>query len=172
MPEIMDKLTNFTAYRNGTEYLGVLNIELPEMTALTDELSGAGIAGKIDMPVIGHFDAAETTLEWGTLAKSSITLAAFETHSIDCYGSQQGYDSGTGRFRNQSVKVSLRVIPKTLSAGSFEPGAKTGTSNGLEVIYIKIEIDGERIYEIDKLNFICYINGKDYLEEVRKNLRL
>ena len=31
-------------------------------------------------------------------------------------------------------------------------------------------IDGEKVLEIDILNFICFVNGVDYLEPVRKAL--
>lgn len=33
-------------------------------------------------------------------------------------------------------------------------------------------IDGKTVIEIDKFNFICVINGKDVLEQVRKNIGL
>lgn len=31
-------------------------------------------------------------------------------------------------------------------------------------------MDGSKVTEIDPLNFICIINGKDYLKDVRKAL--
>lgn len=37
----------------------------------------------------------------------------------------------------------------------------------VEVIYLMIEIDGKNKIEIDKLNFVYKVNGKDILEKVR-----
>lgn len=170
MNKIPEKLTNYMAYRNATEYLGTTDVELPELTAITDTLKGAGIAGEIESAVIGHFAAMETKLNFRTLSKPSISLMAFKTHALDFRGSQQVYNAGTGGYEHQRVKVSMRVIPKGLTAGKFEMGAQTGTGNALEVVYIKIEIAGKRELEVDKLNFICFIDGVDYLAEIRANL--
>jgi hypothetical protein len=41
-----------------------------------------------------------------------------------------------------------------------------------EVTYLKVSVDGKEIVEIDKYNYICRINGKDYLKEVRQALGL
>ena len=38
------------------------------------------------------------------------------------------------------------------------------------VSYYALYLDGKKVVEIDQLNFIYYINGKDYLEDVRKAL--
>lgn len=170
MNQIPEKLTHYMAYRDGTEFLGTTDVELPELAALTDTLKGAGIAGEIDSPVIGHFGSMETKLNFRTLAKQNISLMAFKTHALDFRGSQQIYDAGTGAYIKQRIKVSMRVIPKSYTAGKLEVGAQTGTANGLETVYMKIEIDGKRVLEVDKLNFICFIDGADYLEEVRANI--
>lgn len=45
-------------------------------------------------------------------------------------------------------------------------------SNEFEVTYIKISLDGNEILEIDKYNYICKINGKDYLKDIRQVLGL
>lgn len=42
----------------------------------------------------------------------------------------------------------------------------------LEVTYIKVTIDGVRKVEIDKLNYIHFVDGVDYLADVRKALGL
>lgn len=36
-----------------------------------------------------------------------------------------------------------------------------------EALYLKLTVDGTVIYEIDKLNNIFMVNGKDLMEEVR-----
>ncbi|MEK4713474.1 phage major tail tube protein [Sporosarcina sp. FSL K6-5500] len=170
--KIPEKLTNYSAFLNGTDFLGTVDLELPSLEALTDTVKGAGIAGEIDSPVIGHYGSMTTKLNWRTLNGSSVTLAAQKTHALDFRGSQQIYNAGNGAYEHQGVKVTLRAIPKTLESGKFEVGATTGTANELEVVYYKLEIDGKKLIEIDKFNFISFVDGLDALEEVRKNLGL
>ena len=170
--KIPEKLTNYSAFLDGTDFLGTVDVELPSLEALTDTVKGAGIAGEIDSPVIGHYSSMTTKLNWRTLNGSSVKLAAQKTHALDFRGSQQIYNAGTGEYEHQGVKVSLRAIPKTMEAGKFEVGTSTGTANELEVVYYKLEIDGKRVIEIDKFNFISFIDGTDALAEVRRNLGL
>ena len=62
------------------------------------------------------------------------------------------------------------VLPKTYETGKFEVGSTTDTSIESEVTYMRMWIDNQEIVEIDKFNYICRINGKDYLEEVRSQI--
>ncbi len=165
-------LTNFSAYLDGTTWLGVVDVELPSLGAMTETLKGAGISGEMDLPVIGHYGSMSVKLNWRTITKEAVALAEQKSHAIDFRGSQQIFDSANGVYIHQGVKVSVRSVPKSLEIGKFEVGATTGTANDLEVTYIKKEIDGKRVLEIDKFNFISFINGKDALEAVRKNLAL
>lgn len=170
MNKIAEKLTNFSVYLEGDEWLGMSDVELPSFDAMTETVKGAGISGELDTPVIGHYGSMSIKFNWRTLGDQSIRLSEQKTHAIDARGSQQIYNAGTGIYEHQSVKVTVRAIPKATAPGKFEVGATTGTSNDMEVVYIKLEIDGKRILEIDKFNFIAFINGKDALEQVRKNL--
>jgi P2 family phage contractile tail tube protein len=60
--------------------------------------------------------------------------------------------------------------PMKVDPGKFETGAGSGGSSEQEALYLKIEIDGQTVVEIDKLNFICIIDGVDYLASVRNAL--
>lgn len=170
--KIPERLTNFAGYLDGTDFLGAADVELPSLESLTDTVKGAGIAGEIDSPVIGHYASMTTKINWRTLSASAIKLAAQKSHALDFRGSQQVFNAGTGAYEHEGVKVTLRGTPKTMEAGKFEVGSTTGTANELEITYYKIEIGGKRVLEIDKYNFIAYINGEDALEKVRENLGL
>ena len=45
-----------------------------------------------------------------------------------------------------------------------------GTQIEFELPYYKLELDGKLQAEIDKYNYICKINGVDYLASVRSDL--
>ena len=52
--------------------------------------------------------------------------------------------------------------------GSVQPANPMSSSATIEATYVLVEIDGEKVVEIDKLNNICKIDGTDLLEEVRR----
>lgn len=170
MNKVAEKLTNFTGYLDATEWLGIVDVELPAIEYLSETVKGAGIAGEINSPVIGHTGALPVKLNWRTLGTQAIRLMEPKTHALTFRGNQQIYNAGSGIYENQGVKITIRANPTKMESGKFEVGATTGTANELECVYLKKEIDGKVVMEIDKLNFIFVINGKDYLEEIRKNL--
>lgn len=167
-----ENMINYMAYKDGDVLIGTANVELPSLDALTEKVKGAGIAGEIDASVIGHYDAMTLGLQWRTIQGDAISLAAPVAHALDFRGSQQIYDSSAGTFSTLSVKVVVRAMPKKTSLGKMIVAGQTDTKNEFEVSYIKIYIDGEKVFELDKYNFICFIDGTDYLEQVRNDLGL
>ena len=88
----------------------------------------------------------------------------------DLRGAGQGYDSESGEYTTRKIKILLRGRPKEADLGKFDVGATTDSKTTLECDYIKIDIDGETKLELDKYNFICNVDGVDYLEDVRDAL--
>ena len=72
--EVPESLINFEVYEEGDRLLGVATATLPEMNQITAEISGAGIAGKSQVPIAGHFEAIEVTLQWRTIYQTPLTL--------------------------------------------------------------------------------------------------
>ncbi|ETT32132.1 phage major tail tube protein [Paenibacillus sp. FSL R5-808] len=169
--QIPDRLTNFTGFRNGSEYLGVVDVDLPDLESLTETISGAGIPGEFESPLIGHFGSMVTTLNWRVLDRANFKLARQEMQQIDFRGSIQTLDA-TQNYIHIPVRVTIRGMPKTTPLGSLAVGGTMDNSNELETYYIKIVYNGETVVEIDKTNFICIIDGVDYLAQIRENLGL
>ena len=69
-----------------------------------------------------------------------------------------------------SVKHILVVTPKKLNPGKVATAAAAEVSGEYAVSYYATYIDGKKKLEIDPLNYIYYVNGKDYLADVRKAL--
>lgn len=170
--QIPEKLNNFTAYRNGSEYMGVADVDLPDLESMSETVSGAGIAGEIDSPTIGQFASMTVTINWRVMERANFKLARQEQQAIDFRGSIQVLDTLSGTYMQVPVKVTIRGIPKNTTLGSLAVGATMDNSNELEVTYIKILVNGFTAVEIDKLNFISIIDGVDSLAGVRNNLGL
>jgi uncharacterized protein len=169
LPELLD---NFTVWLDSDRLMGHADIDLPSLDALTEKIKGAGIAGEIDAPVLGHYAEMSLGINWRTVTPESIELAAPESHSLTLRGSQQVYDSSEGSYSTVPVKIVVKATPKKTSLGKFAVASNTGTKNEFEVTYIKIYVDGDELLEIDKYNFVCTIDGTDYLESMRDDLGL
>ncbi|MCM0759608.1 phage major tail tube protein [Sporomusa sphaeroides DSM 2875] len=167
MNRIPEKLINFRAYENGTNFVGLVDAELPKLEAMTETVKGAGIAGEYDSPVIGHYQSMELSLSWRTPTPKSLSLAAPKVHQLDLRGAIQVHDAANGTYRAVPLRVTVNGIPKSTEPGKLEVGSPTDSSNTLEVTYYKVWYDGKEYIEIDKLNFICKIDGVDYLAAVR-----
>lgn len=172
MTKIAEKLINYSVYRDGTEFLGTADVQLPSLEALTETVKGAGIAGEVDSPTLGQFGSMTVTLNWRTLAVPNLRLAQQKSHALDFRLAIQQYDTVSGGYKSVGHKVSVRAIPKKTDFGKVEAGATMDASNELEVTYIKIIIDNKTVLELDKFNFICIIDGVDQLKEVREQLGL
>jgi phage tail tube protein FII len=48
MPKIDEIITNYAVYEDAVEYLGMSEVTLPEVSMLTEEIKGAGIAGNVE----------------------------------------------------------------------------------------------------------------------------
>ncbi|RNB72175.1 phage major tail tube protein [Brevibacillus panacihumi] len=163
-------LNDFSVYRNGTEYLGAADVELPDLESMTETISAAGVAGEVDIPILGHYSSMTVTINWRVLEDANYTLAKPASHHLDFRGSIQRVDKATGTLIQVPVKVTVRGIPKTTSLGSLAKGATMDNSNELEVVYLKIMHDGKTKVEIDKFNYVCVIDGVDYMAPIRTNL--
>lgn len=167
-----DKTINYNVYDDGERLLGTATVELPELAYVADTLSGAGLAGEIETPVLGHMQAMQVTLNWNTIEVSTLTMLANRSRTLTLRSAQQKLDTSAGHLVSVPVKITLKTLPKSVSLGNLEMGAKTDSTSVLEVTYIKIDIDNETVLEIDKPNYICSIDGEDLLSEVRSNLGL
>ena len=170
MQNFDESVINFAVYEDSVEYVGMASATLPNLTALIQTISGAGIAGNVEAPILGHYDAMTLGLNFRTTTEQSVRLSEPRRHTIDLRAPQQVEDTVAGAVKVQNVKHILVVIPKTETGGSIAPANPTNGSGEYAVRYWATYIDGVKVREIDPLNFICYINGTDYLADVRKAL--
>ncbi|MFR4520847.1 MAG: phage major tail tube protein, partial [Fusobacterium sp.] len=51
--------------------------------------------------------------------------------------------------------------------GKLSVGKPTDSKQEFSVNYMKVEYDGEEVFEVDKTNMIFKVKGTDYLTETR-----
>lgn len=170
--QVPERLINFRVYDDNNDLLGIATVELPEIEAMSDTVSGAGIAGEVESPVLGHFSSMTTTFSWRTIEVAAMKLAQQKAHAVDVRGSQQVYDGANGTYSTVPVRAAMRIVPKNVSLGTFEPGATTDTEQEFEVLYLKVFLNGKEVMEIDKYNYVAKFGDHDALASVRSDLGL
>ncbi len=165
-------LTGYEVYHEGTRLLGIADAELPEMNFKTNTLTGPGIMGDFDFPGLGHTESLEITLNWRTINTDLVMLAEQKAHDMTLRGSQQNYNQSQKKIASEAIRIDFRGIPKTVPFGKFEHIEQTESKNTFEVITYHLYIAGVQKIKYDKVNYICIINGVDYLKEYRENVGL
>lgn len=168
---VPERLTAFRVYLEGsTDLKGIADIKLPSLEAMTETVKGAGIAGEYESPTLGHFKSMKLTLSWRTIIDNMLKTLRQKAQRFDCRGAFQDYDAATGSYKIRQARVVVQGIATKVEPGKYETGSPADGSTEIEVLYLKIDIDGKNYVEIDKLNYKCVIDGTDYLVEVRSAL--
>jgi len=169
---VPERTINYRVYNDGNDYLGTAEVELPELEGMTDTVSGAGIAGEVDSPVLGHYASMTLSLTWRTITEYAMELCKPKAHKLECRSSQQVYDASTGEYKTVPVRVVTRATPKNTSLGTLAPSSATDTEQEFEITYLKVVINNKTTVEIDKYNNIAKFGDTDYLASVRADLGL
>lgn len=117
MRNVPENLINFRVYEDGGAFLGISDVTLPKLSAMTQTIKGAGLAGELEAPTRGHYGSCEAELNWRTIEKDLLHLAANKALSLDLRGAGQGYDSESGEYTTRKIKVLLRGRPKEADLG-------------------------------------------------------
>lgn len=161
---------NFSIYDSRSkDLLGVAEVTLPNFEAMTETISGAGLAGEVDMPVLGHFGSMTVELSWRTMTADATRLSQQTAQYLDMRGSIEHYER-TGAIVTVPMKVTVITVPKSLNLGNLNVGTGSDSSNEFECSYIKVWIGGKEVVELDKFNYIYRVHGVDYLASVRRDL--
>lgn len=166
IPQVVNR---YNLYRGGGKLVGLTGeVELPAITMLTDTLEGAGTGGNMDVPVIGLTENMDIQIPFMCLSKDMFGLAnPNEAADLTLRGAIQGTDPATGKVTYVSVAISVRGTVKEITPGTVKAGGRMESSVTLALSYYKIALDEETVLEIDKLNSVFVVNGKDVLKEVR-----
>ena len=170
MAKVDELVVNYAIYEDATEYLGTTEVTLPDLEYMSEELSGAGIAGTVEEIITGHLNAMTTTFNFRTVTAAAVKLMEPRVHRIDLRVAQQQMNMSTSENEINAVKHIMKVKPKKTALGKVAAASTADVSGEYAVSYYAMYMGGSKVTEIDPLNFICIINGKDYLAEVRKAL--
>lgn len=123
--------TNFAVYEDATEFYGMAEATLPEISQITEEVKGAGIAGAFNGAFVGHIEAMTLTLNFRSVTADAIKLAEPRNHQLDLRAAQQYWDNSAGKFIQQAVKHVLMVTPTKFAPGKLGPRRLRGSVRGV-----------------------------------------
>ena len=165
-----ESLIDFKVYEDKNEYLGVAQVGLPDIAYITQTITGAGIAGNVEAVLIGMMDVMTTTMQFRSCTDAAAKLAKPIAHQIDLRVAEQYWDSVGGQRVVQADKYVMKIIPKKTAAGNVTPASPADANGEYSTYYYAAYKDGKQLWEIDPHNYICVIDGVDYMAPVRKAL--
>lgn len=169
MSTIPTKINKYNVYNEAERLLGMGDeLALPDFESSSETLSGAGILGEIDDPTVGYFANQEMDIPFRILDKEAVNMLDMtKAVKLQIRGAQQTTNT-EGDIEFRSIRVVVRGRCKKFTPGKFKAGSPMDTGVTLSILYILIELEGKTILELDKLNEVFKINGKDVLKKVKE----
>lgn len=163
------KINAYNVYNGGTRLVGISDeVTLPDFEALTETISGPGFLGEIDEPLLGHFGASEMEIPFRTLNEEMFDLLSQGSAvNLTLRMSTQAIQESTMATDFMPSRVVIKGKSKGFAGGKAKQGEGTGSSVKTEIIYILIEVNGKKKFELDKINFVYKVNNIDLLAKVR-----
>lgn len=170
--ELSSKTIDYTVYvrdSGNAEKIGdTTEITLPSIEKLTDTIKGSGIIGEIDMPTFGQIGSMETEISIRVSNDKFYTLAG--ASQLEYRWVTDAIDLSNGKVRPIPNKAFLTVVNKKAEEGKIASGEAQDGSVAAEVIAYKRICDGKEILNIDKLNGIYSLNGKNIYDDISQYL--
>lgn len=164
-------IIQYAVYEDGTEYLGLARVQLPNYNYKTHTVNGVGMAGDVTVPVIGHMDALTCTIEFLDSPTSARKLNEMRRHIIDIRVAHEAYNPTSGEFEVHRHKHVLEIAPLQMTQGNLAPHSQQGTQNQYTVFKEEDYIDDVLVQKYDPLNYSHIDNsGTDRLADVRTAL--
>lgn len=169
MKTIPTKINRYNVYNSGNCLLGMGDeLTLPDFEASTETVSGAGILGEIDDPTPGYFTNQEIEIPFRILDKEATDMLDItKAVQLEIRGAEQTTNS-EGDIEFRGVRVVVRGRSNKFTPGKMKAGNPMDTSITLSILYILIELEGEPVLELDKMNEVFKINGNDILAKVKE----
>lgn len=163
------KINLYNCYQDGKKMVGLTDeVTLPDFDALTETLSGAGILGEIDEPTLGHFGASEIEIPFLMIDNQMFEMMDMSSSvNLTLRISNQAIEQANFKTDFMPSRVVIKGKKKGFTMGSAKQGSAMKPSVKVEILYILIEVNGKKKFELDKINVVYKVNDKDLLQKAR-----
>lgn len=165
---IPTKLIDANVYLDGnTDWIGKGAVTLPEITQKTQDYDSFGIAGTIEVPLIGQIEKLEGSMKLHSITNEGAVkfLNPAVSSQIVVRGAFSYYDTSTGAAAISSVKVTMQAFFKKTGFPEMKKAGDGEYEFGYAAHYLKIELDDVEVLEIDQLQYIYKVAGVDVLAD-------
>ena len=166
----LNRVTNANIYVDGNCLLGKAEeIKLPDITTVMSEHKALGMVGKIELP--SGFEKMEGEIKWNSFYRdvwlkmnNPYSMVQLQVRSnVETYGAM-------GRMQQQPLVTFLSVMFKKNPMGTFKQNDNAEFSSSFACYYIKQQLAGEDLLELDVLANIYKVGGVDQLDIYRNNI--
>lgn len=166
------KLKNMNLFNDGVSYVGQCpSVTVPKLSRKLESFRAGGMDGPVKVD-LGHGDDGiqfDWTLGgWDTTMLRQFGMVKADGVMLRWAGSIQRDDTG----EVSAVEIVCRGRHEEIDFGDAKSGEDTEQKITTTCTYYKLTIDGNVEIEIDLLNFVFIVNGKDLLAEHRKAIGL
>ena len=170
MAAIPEVINDFNMYNDGNKMVGVSGeISMAEFENMTETVSGAGILGEYEVPVAGRYGSTEQEIPFRVVDEDYFSLISPDDPvALTLRGAIQQTGKSTNAVNYVGMRVVFRGRCKKISIGTVKQGGPMDGSITIEVTYVLIELDGKKRFELDKVNGVCKVNGKDLLAKIHR----
>ncbi|MCC3798268.1 phage major tail tube protein [Vibrio parahaemolyticus] len=162
-------LVDFNAFLKNESFAGLANkLTLPKIVTKTIDFDGAGIGGTMKRDV-GKLEAMESEVTISNYSDKVLGLVGSRSSRDEQFVVKGALDIG-GQIK--SVVVRQQGYWRELEFNPWDAGGVEATNKFvIDVEFFELEVDGKRIFTIDKLNndFIGP-DGKNRNDEIKKAL--
>lgn len=167
---IYEKIHSYRVYSAGEVVAAGDSLSLPSVDNKTVTVGGAGILGEYESPAEGHVDSMEQEIPFNTISSEYFEFIEKVNNGADITirAALQYKDAATQTLDTVPIKITERGSIKGFAPGEIKNADVMGSSVTINLTYLKIEINGKEMLEIDRLNMIYKINGVDRLKKIRE----
>lgn len=167
-----NKLKHLNIFTEGDSWIGVAEAFTPaKLTMKTEAYQGAGMPAPVDINLGLEGGALNTEFTFGGYAASIVKkmhAEKIDAVSLRFAGSFQRDDTG----EVMSVEIYQRGRIKEIDRGEWKTGDNSPKKVSMLNTYYKEMVNGEVVVEIDAVNNIHIVDGKDMMEAHRKAIGL
>lgn len=166
----INRLTNALVWIDGKNYLGkVEEVDLPEPKYKMAGHKGLGLQSELEY--FSGLEKMEMKMKINAPYKDLMRLIGnpLKRYQIMIRASLESYVSGS-RVGEEPYVVTVTAQPKNFPMGKFKQNDNVELELTFAVYSTKLEINGEKMYELDQEANIFIVGGVDVMAQYRKNL--
>ncbi len=166
----INRLTNATLWVEGKTYLGkVEEVNLPNPKYKLAEHKALGMQGV--MEYFSGTEKMEMKLKLNAPYKDIMKNLSnpLKRYNVMLRGHLETITNGA-RVGGVAYVATMRCSPKDFPMGNFKQNDNVELEMNFTVFAVKLEIGGEKIYELDQEANVMIVGGEDVFAQFRSNL--